>query len=127
MPCCSTAQHPVDLPWLFNGKLPDLNLGSAKGASSAPELVEAVRALHVDERVPSVVDGRFKGGYITRHYGQPKQGVHALQLELGQQSYMDDAPPYRWDAQRAAAMQALLAKTIEVVAGWAQARAGKGK
>lgn len=117
---------PSFVPRFFKDKLPDLNLGSAKGTSAAPELVEAVtRVLMATNLFSGVLDGRFTGGYITRRFGQPKQGVHALQLELGQQSYMDDAPPYRYDADRAAPMRALLAKTIEAVVTWAQARAGK--
>jgi N-formylglutamate deformylase len=119
---------PSIVPRFFSGKLPDLNLGSAKGVSADRDLVEAVtRIFQTTNAFSSVLDGRFTGGYITRRFGQPRQNVHALQLELGQQSYMDDAPPYRWDAQRAAPMKVLLSKTIEAVVGWAQARAGKGR
>jgi N-formylglutamate deformylase len=119
---------PSVVPRFFNGKLPDLNLGSAKGSSAPPDLVEAVTRVFLSTNAfSSVLDGRFTGGYITRRFGQPKQSVHALQLELGQAAYMDEAPPYRYDADRAAPMRALLAKTIEAVVAWAQARAGQGR
>ncbi|HEX2117163.1 MAG TPA: N-formylglutamate deformylase [Alphaproteobacteria bacterium] len=115
---------PSMVPRFFRGKLPDLNLGSAKGTSAAPDLIEAVaRMLKTTNAFSSVVDGRFTGGYITRRFGQPRSGVHALQLELGQACYMDESPPYRFDAQRAAPLKALLEKTIEVVVAWARAHA----
>ncbi|MBH9552550.1 N-formylglutamate deformylase [Inhella gelatinilytica] len=78
-----------ELPWLFEGRLPDLNLGSANGASCGAALRSAVAAvLEGQTRYTQVVDGRFKGGHITRHYGQPEQGVHALQMEMVQAIYM---------------------------------------
>jgi len=114
---------PSVVPRFFAGKLPDLNLGSAKGASAAPELIEAVtNVFKTTNAFSSVLDGRFTGGYITRRFGQPQGGVHALQLELGQAAYMDEAPPYRFEAQRAAPMKALLRKTMEAVVDWAKAR-----
>jgi N-formylglutamate deformylase len=114
---------PSVVPRFFNGKLPDLNLGSAKGASAAPELVEAVtKVFKTTNAFSSVLDGRFTGGYITRRFGQPQSGVHALQLELGQAAYMDDSPPYRFEQHRAAPLKALLLKTMEAVVAWAQAR-----
>ena len=59
-----------------------------------------------------VVNGRFKGGYVTRHYGSPTHGVHALQLEIAQSCYMDEAPPYPWDAARAGALTAVLERFV---------------
>lgn len=116
---------PSVVPRFFSGKLPDLNLGSAKGASAAPDLVEAVVAVFkTTNAFSSVLDGRFTGGYITRRFGQPQTGIHALQLELGQASYMDESPPYRFDHHRAAPMKALLLKTMEAVTTWAKARSG---
>ncbi len=71
------------LPWLFDGTLPDLNLGTAGGTSCAPALRDAAATvLAAQSRCTHVVDGRFKGGYITRHYGRPEQRVHALQLKI---------------------------------------------
>ena len=74
----------AELPWLFEGRLPDLNLGTAAGASCAPSLRDALMAvLAAQTSFSHVTDGRFKGGYITRHYGRPGERVHAVQLEMG--------------------------------------------
>jgi N-formylglutamate deformylase len=114
---------PSVVPRFFSGKLPDLNLGSAKGKSAAPDLIEVVVGVFkTTNAFSSVLDGRFTGGYITRRFGQPQTGIHALQLELGQACYMDESPPYRFDAQRAAPLKALLLKTMETVTAWAAAR-----
>lgn len=82
------------VPRLFDGELPDLNLGTHRGASASRTLID--RAAAVMRRWPdltSVIDGRFTGGYITRHYGAPAQGIHALQLEMAQRVYMVEDPP----------------------------------
>ena len=81
------------LPRFFAGKLPDLNLGTADGKSCAAGIGEAL-AKSV-EGYSAVLNGRFKGGYITRRYGDPANGVHAVQLELSEATYMDETPPYR--------------------------------
>ena len=65
-----------------------------------------------------VVNGRFKGGWITRHYGRPYDGVHALQLEMAQRCYMDEGPPYVWDAQRAEPLGSVLRRLVGALAGW---------
>ncbi|RVT88450.1 N-formylglutamate deformylase [Inhella crocodyli] len=85
-----------ELPWLFEGRLPDLNLGTASGASCTPAVREALGAvLAAQTRYTQVVDGRFKGGHITRHYGRPHEGVQAIQMEMVQAIYMleDKAHP----------------------------------
>jgi N-formylglutamate deformylase len=85
-----------ELPWLFEGRLPDLNLGIASGASCTPAVREALGAvLAAQTRYTQVVDGRFKGGHITRHYGRPHEGVQAIQMEMVQAIYMleDKAHP----------------------------------
>ncbi|MBQ0957595.1 N-formylglutamate deformylase [Ideonella sp. 4Y11] len=102
-----------ELPWLFDGRLPDLNLGTANGQAATPALRDALRGvLATQDRFSWVVDGRFKGGYITRHYGQPAQGVQAVQLEMGWQCAMDEAMPTqgepRLDASRVARLQPVL-------------------
>jgi N-formylglutamate deformylase len=108
-----------ELPWLFEGKLPDLNLGTASGASCAASLRDALAALLNSQSQFSVaIDGRFKGGHITRHYGRPHEGVHAVQLEKCWSTYMDEAPPYRWDAERAAAVQPLLRSMVQTMIDW---------
>ena len=85
-----------ELPWLFDGRLPDLNLGTASGAACAPSLRDALAALlRAQTQFSVAVDGRFKGGHITRHYGQPREGVHAVQLEKCWSTYMRETPPLR--------------------------------
>jgi len=86
------------LPRFFEGKLPDFNIGTARGASCGAGLGEALLAVAKKATgFSAVLDGRFVGGYITRHYGRPAEGVHAVQLELAQCTYMEElAPPYRF-------------------------------
>lgn len=85
------------VPRLFEGGLPDLNLGSAGGASCGEEIAEAVFAKAEASGYSSVHNGRFKGGHITRNYGRPGQGVHALQMELAQANYMDEGEGFAFD------------------------------
>jgi N-formylglutamate deformylase len=108
------------LPWLFEGRLPDLNLGTASGASCAPGLRARLAALLAAQpHFSHAVDGRFKGGYITRRYGQPAQGVHAVQLEMAFATYLQaEAPPWALDTARLAGqlqplLEQLLAAMIE--------------
>ena len=108
-----------ELPWLFDGKLPDLNLGTASGAACASALRDALgRVLHGQRRFTVAIDGRFKGGHITRHYGRPGDGIHAVQLEQCWSSYMAEAPPYAWDAGRAAGVQPLLRELLRTMIAW---------
>jgi len=106
------------VPGLFTGRLPDLNLGTAEGRSCS-----AQRALAVAERLAGqssfshVVNGRFKGGYITRHYGNPVGGVDALQLEIAQVAYLDEARVPVFAPARAAPLRAFLQSLLGVVAG----------
>lgn len=101
------------VPRFFAGRLADLNLGTADGGSCAPAVQAAADVVLAGAAAfTSVVNGRFKGGYVTRHYGEPARGVHALQLEIAQASYMDEAPPYRWDATRAASLVAVLQQLV---------------
>jgi len=69
-------------------------------------------------RFTSIVNGRFKGGWITRRYGRPVEGVHALQLEIAQSAYMDESPPWPWDAARAAPLEALLRSLVAALSAW---------
>lgn len=102
-----------ELPWLFPGRLPDLNLGTAGGASCSPELAERLGlVLSQQDRCDWVANGRFKGGHITRHYGRPELGVEAVQLEISQRCYMDEAT-FEWLPDRAAALQPVLRALLE--------------
>ena len=107
------------VPRLFDGRLPDLNLGTYSGESCAPELEHSVAQLLTDaEGFTSVVNGRFQGGFITRHYGRPEQGIHALQLEIAQACYMDETDPTNWRPEKAAPLQSLLRQLIRLLTEW---------
>jgi N-formylglutamate amidohydrolase len=109
----------AEVPRFFAGRLPDLNLGTADGASCAASLqAAAALVLAGAPGFTSVVNGRFKGGYVTRHYGQPARHVHALQLETAQACYMDEGPPYHWDAGRAAVLIAVLQRLVAALLAW---------
>lgn len=100
------------LPFLFEGRLPDLNLGTASGTSCSPALqarLEAVLAAQGD--YDWVANGRFKGGHITRHYGAPAGGIDAVQLELSQRTYMDENS-FEYDEAKASRMQPLLQRLL---------------
>ncbi len=102
------------LPRLFDGALPDLNFGTNDGQSCHPTLVEAaMRPLQTSQQpFGHVLNGRFKGGYITRHYGQPSQGVHAIQLEMCQHLYMNEQPPFDYQPAKAQALAQLLPELL---------------
>ena len=107
------------LPWLFDGRLPDLNLGTAQAGSCAPGLRAALMAVLDDQHDFShVTDGRFKGGHITRHYGQPAQGIHAVQLEMCWSTYMAEAPPWVLDSARVQRLQPLLRALLQCCLQW---------
>ncbi len=107
-----------ELPWLFEGTLPHMNLGTADGSACAPSLRDALAAVFADQDGYShVVDGRFKGGHITRHYGRPAGGIHAVQLEMCWRAYMDETPP-RWNDARAAEVTPLLARLVTTMRDW---------
>jgi N-formylglutamate deformylase len=108
-----------ELPWLFDGRLSDLNLGTASGASCAPGLRSALAAvLQAQSAFSQVVDGRFKGGHITRHFGRPGDGVHAVQLEMCWSCYMREQPPWQIDAERAARLQPVLRALVGAMLDW---------
>ena len=108
-----------ELPWLFEGRLPHMNLGTVNGASCAPSLRTAAAAVFAAQQAFShVLDGRFKGGHITRAYGQPQVGIHALQLEMCWRAYMDETAPLVWHAARAADVTPLLRKLLQTLTDW---------
>lgn len=101
------------IPWLFEGKLPDLNIGTASGTSAHESITAAVvQACAAVPHVSTAVNGRFKGGYITRHYGRPADDVHAVQLEMCQSLYMQEVPPYDYDEALAWQVQPLLRNMV---------------
>jgi N-formylglutamate deformylase len=108
-----------ELPWLFEGRLPQMNLGTAEGTSCARALRSAVvDVFKTQSEYTHVLDGRFKGGHITRHYGSPASGVHTVQLEMTWNAYMEETAPYRWHAERAAAVTPLLTRLVQTMIDW---------
>lgn len=100
------------VPRLFDGELPQFNIGTFSGASCDPALTAAVSSACDSDS--QVINGRFTGGWITRHYGDPANGVHAIQMELAMRGYLDEAsiwPPV-WDAGRAAPLQTALRRIL---------------
>ena len=107
-----------ELPWLFEGQLPHMNLGTVEGRSCAPALRDELAAVFAAQSAFShVVDGRFKGGHITRHFGRPQQGVHAVQLEMCWRAYMDESLT-RWSVAQAAAVTPLLKALVQTMHAW---------
>jgi N-formylglutamate deformylase len=93
------------VPMLFEGRLPDFNLGTADGASCGADLAwRLTQVMEAQSNYDFVLNGRFKGGYITRHYGNPADGVQAVQLELAQHRYMDEES-FAWEAGKARLVQ----------------------
>jgi len=107
------------VPSLFDGRLPDLNLGSYRGASADPGLISAsVAALKEATNFSVILDGRFQGGYITRNYGCPDSAIHALQLEMAQSTYMSEETPC-FDSKRAAGLSKVLQNLVDTLIRWA--------
>ena len=102
-----------ELEFLFPGRLPDLNLGTSAGACCSPQRLARVEAaLTAQSRYDFVVNGRFKGGYITRHYADTARGIDAIQLEVSQRIYMDEES-FAYDAGKAARAQAVIRSLLE--------------
>jgi N-formylglutamate deformylase len=106
-------------PRFFEGRLTDINLGTAGGASCDPAIGRAVE--EQARRFPaytSILNGRFKGGYITRQYGRPDADVHAVQLELSECTYMVEAPPFVYDEALAGGIRPALRAVIGAMLAW---------
>jgi formiminoglutamase len=110
------------IPRLFDGELPVFNLGTNSGASCDPGLRDIVSAILKASGQSMVVDGRFKGGWITRAYGKPSEGVEALQLELACRAYMEEPErpalknwPTPIDEQRATATRVTIKRVLETI------------
>ncbi len=109
------------VPRFFEGRLPDLNFGTAAGESCAPGLQNAVLAVaNAQQHFSVALNGRFKGGYITRHYGRPGAGVHAIQLEMCQYLYMDEMAPFAYRPERTGLIEPLLRKLTAAAVLWAR-------
>jgi N-formylglutamate deformylase len=109
------------IPRLFDGELPNFNLGTNGGGSCSPDLQEAVQAMCTSSGFSVITNGRFKGGWITRHYGAPARGVHAIQMELACRGYLREpdgaATPGNWptpyDPEYAAPLRGALKTVLE--------------
>lgn len=116
------------IPRLFDGELPNFNIGTNSGQSCSQELAVAVESECGSTAFSHVANGRFKGGYITRHYARPEDGVHAIQMELACRGYMREQPgpvepnswPVPYDAVYAAPMRAILKRVLEACLAFAQ-------
>lgn len=108
------------IPRLFEGTLPDLNVGTNDGKSCSPSLSDALSAFCPRQPFSSVINGRFKGGYITRAYGQPHARQHAVQLELAQCNYMREHAPYDFLPERAGPLQQTLRSLLTTLLEWGE-------
>ncbi|KZZ28709.1 N-formylglutamate deformylase, partial [Sulfitobacter sp. HI0082] len=109
------------IPFLFDGPLPDFNIGTNLGTTCAPEIEAAVAVIGAAAPgYTSVTNGRFKGGWTTRHYGRPGEGIHAIQMELAQSTYLDtEAPPWPYDPDKAARLRVHLTDILTTLAALA--------
>lgn len=103
------------IPYLFEGRLPDLSIGTNMGAACSPPIEQAaVRACVEQQRFTHVLNGRFKGGWTTRHYGRLDQGVHAIQMEIVQSAYLEsEQAPFTYSPEKAAQLRELLRNVLE--------------
>ncbi|MGE4064183.1 MAG: N-formylglutamate deformylase [Rhodospirillaceae bacterium] len=116
------------VPRLFTGELPNFNIGTNSGKSCAPELEAAVAGACAKTPYSHVVNGRFKGGYITRHYGHPARNVHAVQMELACRGYLKECSgpvaekdwPVPFDPEFAAPMRAALSQILNACLDFAK-------
>lgn len=113
--CHSIRSH---IPFLFEGVLPDLNIGTAGGTTCSPLMQAAVMEIcSAAEGYSSILNGRFKGGWTTRRYGRPSEGMHAIQLELAQSTHLEsEQPPFAYSEAKAARLRPLLADILNRLA-----------
>jgi N-formylglutamate deformylase len=106
------------IPFLFDGTLPDFNIGTNMGATCAPEIEMAAQTVcNAASGYTSITNGRFKGGWTTRHYGQPDKGMHAIQMELAQSTYLTaETSPWTFDDSKAAALRPHLTSILTQLA-----------
>lgn len=109
-----------EISTLFEGVLPTLSIGTANGESAAADLTEKILGVCEASPYSTVLNGRFKGGYITRHYGKPDLGCHVVQLEMAQKDYMHENASFDYSHEKSAEMQRLVLKPIvEKMIMWA--------
>lgn len=108
------------VPRLFDGELPELNVGTNGGTTGAPPLERAVVAACGESGRSHVLNGRFRGGWTTRDYGKPSQGVHAVQLEIAQRAYLDETTPDVWGQDIADRLRPDLARILQACTDFAK-------
>ena len=102
------------LPFLFEGELPDLNIGTNNGETCAHAIEEAATDICAQSDFSCVLNGRFRGGWTTRHYGKPRTGVHAIQMEIAQHCYLEtEAPPFAYADGKADELRKTLRQILE--------------
>lgn len=107
------------IPYLFDGTLPDLSIGTDRGTTCHPALERRVAEACRTSRFSCVLNGRFRGGWTTRHYGRPQDGIHAIQMEIAQSAYLEaEEPPWRYSDSKAAPLRGLLADILNDLAAW---------
>jgi formiminoglutamase len=104
------------IPYLFDGVLPDMNLGTNNGTTCAPEIEAAAHEFAASSPYSTVLNRRFKGGWTTRHYGRPAEGLHAIQMELAQSAYLTtERPPWSYDNRKADRLRRWLFDILDAV------------
>ncbi len=104
------------IPFLFKGTLPDMNIGTDGGVTCAPEIESITRKISEHSPYSTTLNGRFRGGWTTRHYGRPSEGLHAIQMELSQSTYMtSEAAPWSYDTTRANRLRRWLRDILDAV------------
>lgn len=113
--CHSIRSH---IPFLFDGTLPDFNIGTAGGTTCAASLQDATFEICSKAMgYTHILNGRFKGGWTTRHYGRPADGFHAIQMELAQATHLEtEAPPFAYSDDKATRLRPVLGKILETLA-----------
>ncbi|WP_153772322.1 N-formylglutamate deformylase [Labrenzia sp. CE80] len=108
-----------NIPFLFDGRLPDLNIGTNSGSSCATSIETLVEQACIRAgKYSHVVNGRFKGGWTTRHYGRVAEHLHAIQMELAQATYMAEAPPWTFRPEKANKLRDLLREILTTLTNW---------
>ncbi|MEM9014303.1 MAG: N-formylglutamate deformylase [Pseudomonadota bacterium] len=114
------------LPFLFEGRLPVLNVGDNSGSTCSAALTAAVMQVCENSHYSHVLNGRFRGGWTTRHYGRPDQRVHAIQMEIAQSAYLkEEATPFDYCTQKAEKLRRTLKTILRRIEEWAHATASK--
>lgn len=107
------------IPFLFDGTLPDFSIGTNSGAACDSKIERAVADICGNAKgYTFVLNGRFKGGWTTRHYGRPDRGIHAVQMELTQSTYMRESPPWTYDTDKADRLRPHLKNLLETLSDW---------